>query len=256
MPYTHQFQFAGIYAAISEGYFAAANLDVELRVGTKDRRPTSEIQSGRAQYAIGQSGALIDRLNGSPIVALAAIFQHSPFVLMMRADSGISTPADLVGRRIALSPTDRYTEMGAMLLLEGLKPEQFTIVPDQWNKNELLSGDADVIASYVTDGPFEARLHGGEVKVIRPYDYGVDFYGDFLLTSEDELRLHPERARAMREAILRGWEYALAHREEMVEWIFTHLPVQEMSARSHTGAGNRLRYEAEMTAKLINADLV
>lgn len=253
LPYTHQFQFAGLYAAQSQGYFAAANLDVELRTGTVDRRPTSELESGRAQYAIGQSGALIDRLNGSRIVALAAIFQHSPFVLMMRADSGISTPADLIGRRIALSPTDRYTEMRAMLMLEGLKIEQFQALPDQWNKNELLSGDAEVISSYVTDGPFEMRLHGVEVKVIRPYDYGVDFYGDFLLTSEDEVRQHPERAQAMRNAILRGWEYALAHPEEVIEWIFTRLPAEE---RSRNRTREWLRYEAEATAKLINADLV
>src|SRR6478736_5999429 len=229
LPYSHQFQFAGVYAAMSQGYFKEHHLDVELRIGTRDRRPVAELESGRAQYAIGQSGALLDRLNGSPIVALAAIFQHSPFVLMMRADSGIATPADLIGRRLALSPTNRYTEMRAMLLVEGLKPEQLTIVPDQWNKNELLSNEAEVISSYITDGPFEAGLHGMEVKMLRPYDYGVDFYGDFLLTSETELRQHPERARAMREAILRGWEYALAHREEVIEWIFTHLPDEERS---------------------------
>ena len=253
LPYSHQFQFAGVYAAMSQGYFKEHHLDVELRTGTRDRRPVPEVESGRAQYAIAQSGALLDRLNGSPVVALAAIFQHSPFVLMMRADSGISTPADLIGRRLALSPTNRYTEMRAMLLVEGLKPEQLNIVPDQWNKNELLSNEAEVISSYITDGPFEAKLHGMDVKLIRPYDYGVDFYGDFLLTSESELQQHPARARAMREAILRGWEYALAHREEMIEWIFTQLPADE---RSRDRTREWLRYEADATAKLINADLV
>ena len=253
LPYTHQFQFAGVYAAISQGYFKEHNLDVELRTGTKDRRPVFEVESGRAQYAIGQSDALVDRLNGSPIVALAAIFQHSPFVLMMRADSRISTPADLIGRRIALSPMAGYIEMQAMLLVEGLKLEQFTIIPDRWDQNELLTGEADVIFAYITDGPFEARGHGLEIKMLRPFDYGVDFYGDFLLTSETERRQHPERAAAMRDAVLRGWEYALAHPEEMIEWILTHLPAED---RSPGRTREWLRYEAEATAKLINADLV
>lgn len=253
LPYTHQFQFAGIYAAISQGYFKEANLDVELRVGTKDRSPTQEVVSGHAQYGIGQSGALLDRLNGSPIVALAAIFQHSPFVLMTRADSGISTPTDLVGRRIALTATNRYTEMQAMLYAEGLRPEQFTVVPDQWDRDELATGEADVISAYSTDGPYIAAQHGMEVKVIRPFDYGVDFYGDFLFTSEVEMRAHPERAAAMRSAVLHGWEYALAHRDQIIDWILTRLPEEERSP-GRTRAW--LRNEADATARLINADLV
>jgi PAS domain S-box-containing protein len=253
LPYTHQFQFAGVYAAMSQGYFKEHHLDVELRTGTRDRRPVPELESGRAQYAIGQSGALLDRLNGSPVVALAAIFQHSPFVLMTRADSGIASPKDLVGRRIALSPTNRYTEMQAMLLAEGLKLEQFTVIPDRWDQNELVTGEADVISSYITDGPFEARLHGMEIRLIRPYDYGIDFYGDFLLTSEKELSRHPDRAKAMREAILRGWEYALAHPGEMIDWILAHLPADD---RSPGRTREWLQYEAAATAKLINVDLV
>ncbi|MEJ1974074.1 MAG: ABC transporter substrate-binding protein [Lacunisphaera sp.] len=104
LPYTHQFQFAGVYAAISQGYFKEHNLDVELRTGTATRWSGREVESGRAQYGLGASGILSDRLNGSPFVALAAIFQHSPFVLMSRLSGGISTPSDLIGKRVALAP--------------------------------------------------------------------------------------------------------------------------------------------------------
>ncbi len=253
LPYTHQFQFAGIYAAISHGYFKDQNLEVELRVGSKDRRPTTEVAEGRAQYGIGASGVLLDRLAGSPFVALAAIFQHSPFVLLTRADGHIATPTDLVGKRIAMSDYARYTEIRAMFLVEGLKPGQFVTVPDVWDKNELITGDADAISAYTIDGPYEAQLSGLECKVIRPSDYGVDFYGDFLFTSEAELHAHPGRVQAMRAAILHGWEYALAHREEMIDWILTQLPAAE---RSPGRTRDWLRFEAEATAKLVNADLV
>jgi PAS domain S-box-containing protein len=253
LPYTHQFQFAGLYAAIRQGYFREHNLEVELRTGTRERRPTGELEIGNAQYAIGQSGALLDRLNGSPIVALAAIFQHSPFVLMTRADSDISSPGGLVGRRIALSPTSRYTEMRAMLHVEGLKLDQIVVVPDEWDQDELFTGKADVISAYITDGPYAAAQRGVAVKVIRPFDYGVDFYGDFLATSEAELRQHPERARAVRDAVLRGWEYALAHPEEIIDWILTQLPAADLSPGRDRAW---LHDEAKETAKLINADLV
>ena len=253
LPYTHQFQFAGVYAAISQGYFRERNLEVELRIGSKDRRPTTEVEEGRAQYGIGASGVMVDRLNGSPFVALAAIFQHSPFVLLTRADGHIATPTDLAGKRIAMSPHARYTEMRAMFQVEGLRPEQFVTVPDEWDRNELMTGAADAISAYITDGPHEAQLQGLECKVIRPADYGVDFYGDILFTSEAELRAHPARARAMREAVIRGWEYALAHEPEMIDWILNRLPEAE---RTPGHGRDWLRYEAGATARLINADLV
>ncbi len=253
LPYTHQFQFAGVYAAISQGYFKEANLEVELRTGSSDRLPSTEVDTGRAQYGIGPSGVLTDRLNGRPFVALAAIFQHSPFVLMVRADSHIATPTDLVGKRVVLSPMGRYTEMLAMLQVEGLRPEQFTVVPGQRDEDELLTRAADVRPVYITDGPYEAARQGLEYKLIRPSDYGVDFYGDFLFTTEAEVRDHPERAVAMRQAVVRGWDYALAHRGEMVDWILTRLPEKD---RSPGRTREWLLSEAEATARLVNADLV
>ena len=42
----------------------------------------------------------LDYARGAPIVLLAAIFQHSPLVLISRGDSGIVSPSDMVGKRI------------------------------------------------------------------------------------------------------------------------------------------------------------
>lgn len=253
LPYTHQFQFAGVYAAIEQGYFREEGLEVEMRTGTLERRPTTEVEQRRAHYGLGAAAVFVDRLNGSPLVAVAAVFQHSPFVMLVRADSGIATPADLAGKRIAMAPTSQYIEMRAMFHVEGLKPDQFTLVPDQWNYNELIGGEADAISAYVTDVPLETMMQGVAFKVIRPADYGVDFYGDFLFTHEDEARTRPERVAAMRRALLRGWEYALAHREEMADWILRHLPEVE---RSPGRTREWLLAEAEATAGLVNEDLV
>ena len=105
LPYTHQFQFAGVYAAMEKGFFRDEGLEVEMRTGTLARRPAEEVEAKWAQYGLGAADVFVDRLNGSPLVAVAAVFQHSPFVMLVRADSDIATPADLAGKRIAMSPT-------------------------------------------------------------------------------------------------------------------------------------------------------
>ena len=98
----HAFQFAGYYAAVEKGYYKEAGLAVQL----KDARPgldvVDEVVSGRADFGIGNSGLLIDRLAGKPVVVLATIFQHSPLVLLTRRELAVPSVHDLIGRRVML----------------------------------------------------------------------------------------------------------------------------------------------------------
>lgn len=117
LPYTHQFQFAGYYAAQAKGYFAAEGLEVELREGGYTRRPYSELTAGRAQYGIGSATYLLDRLNGAPLVLVTSVYQHSLLALMVRAESDIRAPEDLRGKRLAAGSSGRYPELAAMFAL-------------------------------------------------------------------------------------------------------------------------------------------
>ncbi len=251
LPYTHQFQFAGYYAAQTKGYFAEEGLEVELREGGLSRRPYSELTAGRAQYGIGSATYLLDRLSGAPLVLVASVYQHSLLALMVLADSDIRAPEDLRGKRLAAGSSGRYPELAAMFAAEGLPPEAYVRVDDQWDVDEIVTGEADAQAVFITDLPYDMQQKGIAVRMIRPADYGVDFYGDGLFTTETELERHPKRVAAMRRAVLRGWEYALEHPEEMIEYI-----VQNFPDRPAKVTRERLRYEARQTARQINADLL
>lgn len=75
----HQFQFAGYYAAIAQGYYREEGLDVRLHEGGPNVTPVEEVLSGRAQYGEANSELLYARLHGKPLVALAVIFStHLP----------------------------------------------------------------------------------------------------------------------------------------------------------------------------------
>lgn len=77
---------------------------------------------------------------------------------------------------------------------------------------------------------------------------GIDFYGDNLFTTEEQLRRYPARVRAFRQASLAGWEYALAHREEMIDLI-----LREFGSRK---SRDQLQFEAERTVQLMHPDLI
>ncbi|MFT5294662.1 MAG: ABC-type nitrate/sulfonate/bicarbonate transport system substrate-binding protein [Colwellia sp.] len=96
----HQFQFAGFYAAIEQGYFKEVGLDVELIEGGPTIEVTEKVTSGKAEFGIGNSSLLIDYNNGAEIVAVAALFQHSPSIILARRDESLHTVKDLEGRTL------------------------------------------------------------------------------------------------------------------------------------------------------------
>ena len=97
LTWLHQFQFAGYYAALEKGFHRDAGFDVTLTEGTPDQRPVKEVVSGRAGFGVARGELLLHRLHGKPVVTLAAIFQHSPVILLAKEESGITTPHDMIG---------------------------------------------------------------------------------------------------------------------------------------------------------------
>ncbi|MDJ0738600.1 MAG: ABC transporter substrate-binding protein [Gammaproteobacteria bacterium] len=116
LKWTHGFQFAGYYAAIEKGYYAQAGLDVTLREIDLQRDIVEQVLSGEADYGTADSGLLVHHLRGEPVVLVNQIFQQSPLVLVTRADSGIVSPYQMIGKRIAFDASfNRDIPLIAML---------------------------------------------------------------------------------------------------------------------------------------------
>jgi ABC-type nitrate/sulfonate/bicarbonate transport system substrate-binding protein len=123
----HQFQFAGFYAAIQQGYFSEAGLDVELIEGGPTTEVTDAVLKGDADFGIGNSSLLIDYNNGLPVIAVAALFQHSPSVILARRDKEIRTINDLEGR--TLMGKIHTAELITYLKISGVDINLINIVP-------------------------------------------------------------------------------------------------------------------------------
>ena len=248
LPWHHQFQFAGYYAAKQQGYYHQAGFDVTIRAGEPGLWPLEEVVDGRAQYGVARSAVLLHYLKGEPVVALAAIFQHSAHIFLARKDSGIATPQDLVGRRVMLLPGDDAAEHLATLKSEGVDPEQLNIISSSFDINDLISGKTDAFNAYISNEPYLLEEQNVESVIIRPSTYGIDFYGDTLFSSEHEVTENPDQVKAFREASLKGWLYALSHREEIISLLKEKYQVKKSL--------NHLRFEANAIEKLVMADLV
>lgn len=246
LKWRHQFQFAGYYAAQQKGFFREEGLDVTLKQGGPDISPLTEVMEGRAQYAVEAGELVYYRLQGKPVVALAAIFQHSPAVLMTLQKSGLRTPHDLAHKRIGiLTGGQPSIEMAAMFVNEGIPLDALMLRPNGVGLDDLLNDRLDADFGYVTTAAYLNQKH--ELHYILPVNYGTDFYGDTLFTSERQVQEYPVQVAALRRAVLRGWEYALNNPQEIIDLMLKQYPGLDREA---------LRFEAAQMRDLIQPDIV
>ncbi|MCC5877711.1 MAG: ABC transporter substrate-binding protein, partial [Candidatus Sumerlaeia bacterium] len=160
LKWQHQFQFAGYYAALERGYYRDEGLDVEILEAVDDEDPVEVVTSGHAEFGIGTSELVLFRARGYPVVLLAPIFQHSPLVFLARADSGIQSIHDLVGRRVAVER--QAAELFAYLNFEGIDPASIERVPHAFTPQPMIGGELDVVSAYSTAAPVLVREAGVE----------------------------------------------------------------------------------------------
>ena len=246
LKWKHQFQFAGYYAAVAQGYYREAGLEVVLREAEPTRDPVEEVLQGRAEFGVGTSELMLLRAKGKPIVVLAVIYQHSPLVLLARRTPGIEDLQSLAHRPVMIEP--QSAELFAYFKNEGIDRAKLDIQHHSFDVQDLVRGRVAAMSAYSTDEPFLLRQAGVDLLTFTPRAGGIDFYGDNLFTTEQQLREHPERTRAFRQASLRGWEYALAHPAEMVDLI--QREHGQRKGREH------LLFEASQTIQLVHPELI
>jgi ABC-type nitrate/sulfonate/bicarbonate transport system substrate-binding protein len=241
LKWKHQFQFAGYYAALEQGFYRDAGLDVTIREGGPDIDATEAVARGNADFGVCSSSVLREWVMGHHLVVLAVIFQQTPAIILVPRRADIRSVSDLRGRTLMDAPGS--DEIAAMLKHEGVDYAAMPRVDHRGDPRDLLVGRADAMVAYSTNEPFVLEQLGAAYRTFSPAAYGADFYGDNLCTSEAEVKAHLDRVAAFRAASLKGWAYALAHKEATVDLI-----LKSYSAKKSREA---LLFEAARTDPLV-----
>jgi len=226
------FEAAGYYAALWQGYYRDAGLDVTIRPsGVRDQAPVEpvrEIAEGRAQFGTGTMQLLVRHAQGLPVLLIAPIFQQSGAAVYYRADSDFSSPAALVNARLGRLPASDILdiELATALRAEGIDPgkiKSVTINPDQIVPT-LAERQIDVAVGSAWIVPWQAHDRGIVLKSFNPANYRVEYYGDSLFTLQRIATAKPETVARFRAASLKGWEYALTHPNDIVARLVADKP--------------------------------
>ncbi|CCN83882.1 putative NMT1/THI5 like fused with Diguanylate cyclase [Vibrio nigripulchritudo SFn27] len=246
--WVHQFQFAGYYAAIDQGYYAEKGFHVNLVQGSPNHDVSDEVLAGTLDFGIANGELVLQRLRGEPLVAIAATFQYSPSVLVSLSSSGIRSPKDLEGKTIMTVSGEMYPSYLSMLSSVGVDVSSIRIQKTSFDIQDLVNGRVDAFNAYLPNEPYLLKKQNIDFTVLNPRAYGVDFYSDFIFTRESLVEENPELVDEFREATLRGWRYALDNPEEIIQLI----KAKYNSEKSL----DELRYEALAISNLVRSNLV
>jgi ABC-type nitrate/sulfonate/bicarbonate transport system substrate-binding protein len=174
LKWKHQFQFAGYYAALEQGFYRAAGLDVTIREGGPDIDAAEVVADGKADFGVCSASVLREWVMGRRLVVLAVIFQQSPATILVLRRADISSVSDLRGRTLMDAPGS--DEIAAMLKHEGVDYTALPRTDHSGDPRDLLAGRADAMVAYSTNEPFVLEQLGAAYRTFSPGDYGVEFF--------------------------------------------------------------------------------
>jgi ABC-type nitrate/sulfonate/bicarbonate transport system substrate-binding protein len=254
-----QFEFAGYYAALWQGFYRDAGLTVEIKPseikpgaggGENPVDPVREVTEGRAQFGTGTTELIIRTAQGLPLLLLAPIFQQSGAALYYRADADFASPGALAKAKVGRLPASDILdiELTTALKAEGLDADKLRSVSLTAGQSAAALADRTVDAAIGSawEVPFRAREKGVALKSFNPADYRVEFYGDTLFTLRRLAKTEPQTVRGFRAASLKGWDYALQHPDEIAARLVAELPRPAGIA----DAAGFARYQAEVARRL------
>lgn len=243
LQWKHQFEFAGFYAAKEKGFYEDAGLDVTFVEFDKHTNIVDEVLNGNTEYGLTYSSIFVEYLRGKPVVMLANFFKQSPLVLV--AQKEIKSPADLKGKKV-MGVSDGIDNITLLVMLNMFEIGIHNIanVPTSFNIDNFVDKKVDAMNVYTTNELYQLDQRRVEYTLFDPTAYGAKYYDVNLFTSQDEVAYHPERVEKFKNASIKGWEYALAHQEEIIELILQKYNSQKKSK-------DALHFEAKQIEQLM-----
>ncbi|MCW2497370.1 ABC transporter substrate-binding protein [Jatrophihabitans sp.] len=228
LQWSNQAQFAGYYAADKLGYYKAACLKVTLLEGGGTVVPQQVIENGQADYAVSWAPKVFGDIDaGKKLTDIAQIFQRSAPLLVSLKSAGITSPADLKGKKWVNWGYGNQWELLAMLQTAGgLSPAETKYdtegdTPTNLFQDKYAAVTAMTYNEYAqlleTVNPSTGKLYQpSDFNVLSPNDYKSSMLEDGIWAMTDKLSdpTFKKTTEAFVYASLEGWIYVRDHPQD------------------------------------------
>ena len=210
------YQSVGYIVAIEQGFYEEEGLNVEIVPGGPDINPIQSVLGGTALIGTMNVHSVVNaRAEGLPIKVVGARYQIAPDAIVCRADRGVTSPADLVGKKVGV-PAHNRSLVEAALRVAGIDPAQVELVPIGADLTPILKGTIDCQHSYLSNEPVALKQQRLPVKTFTLYEMGYRQQGHALFVHEKTLENQRDVIERFVRASAKGWRWAIDHPEEAI----------------------------------------
>lgn len=226
----HGVEYSGFYAAIDQGYYKDANIEVTLNAGGPDINQFDEVSNGNAQFGIGSGDSLITaRANGQQFVAVSTIFKENPLAITSLTKDNITKPDDLVGKTVGVYSTDlsNFNDLPFLALMSRTNLDResmkYALIQDFQGANEIKAGNMDAMSGmFATDQQVMASQAGDELNFIYYKDYGYDVYINAIFVTDEFRQNNSDLIRRFVQATIKGYQYAIENTDAAAQLALTY----------------------------------
>jgi NitT/TauT family transport system substrate-binding protein len=199
-------EHGGFYQAKADGTYEKYGLDVTILQGGPNANNRLLLAAGKIEFDLGAN--LIQAFDAAaqniPIVAVAALFQKDPFVLLSHPGVGLDHIEDLP-KATAFIGKDGFVSVYQWLKRaygfkdENVKPYTFNSAPFIADKNSIEQG-------YATSEPYAVEKQGHfKPNVFLIADYGYDSYSTTIETTQQLIEKNSDLVQRFVNASIIGW---------------------------------------------------
>jgi len=199
-----QAEYGGYYQAVATGLYAKRGLQVTIRQGGPQVNHMQLMIAGQIDFNLGGGRAIEFAAEGLPFLAVAAMYQKEPAVLIAHPNVGSDTFESLKGKPISIGADTRAGWWRFLAARFGytdsqIRPYTFNLAPFVANRNLVQQG-------YVSSEPFLIQKESGIVpRVLMLSDAGYLGYANIVTTSRRLVEQKPDLVQRFIDGSIEGW---------------------------------------------------
>jgi NitT/TauT family transport system substrate-binding protein len=199
-------EHGGFYQALADGTYRRYGLDVTIVQGGPQVNNQLLLAVGRLDFFMSTNtlqsfDAVAQNI---PTLAVAAMFQKDPQVLIVHPDRGINDLKDLRGLTLFISREGVITYFQWLKQQYGLSDAQ--VRPYTFNPQPFLADPNSAMQGYVTSEPYAIeKITGVKPKLFLLADYGFNSYSTLIQTRREVVEGKPDMVQRFVDASIIGW---------------------------------------------------
>lgn len=250
LDWTPNTNHTGIYVAKENGYFKKHGLDVNI-ILPGEAGADQLVASGKSEFGVSyQEGITQARIQGIPLVSLAAVIQHNTSGFASPKAKNIVSPKDFEGKTYGGwgSPIEEAV-INSLMKQENTDVEKVKII-NMGDSDFFTAVNRDIDFAWIYYGwtGVEAKIRNEPINMVYLTDYSekLDYYTPVITTNEKMVKDDPETVEAFMAALTEGYEFAIEHPADSADVLIQAVPDldEELVKRSQEWLSPRYQDDA------------